>query len=57
MQVNVGMQFEPTVALPLGRVQVIQNDVDLFAHVVGYHIVHEIGELPPPAPGIVGGFL
>jgi len=51
------MQFEPTVALPLGRVQVIQNDVDLFAHVVGYHIVHEIGELPPPAPGIVGGFL
>ena len=53
VQVNVGMHFEPPVALWFMRVQVVQDDVDLSSRIRGYHVVHEVQELATSATSIM----
>src|SRR6516165_3982128 len=45
MEVYVGMACQPPILLGLVSVEVVQNDVDVAAAVLGDDIVHEIEEL------------
>ena len=55
MKVNAGVHFEPAIPFRLVSVQVVEDDVNLPAGVLGNHVVHEIQKLASSTPGIVPG--
>jgi hypothetical protein len=52
---HLGMSFEPAVLFGLVSVEIVQNDVELFAGVLGNQVIHEIQELTPTTPTIMSG--
>ena len=48
VEVDVGMTLEPAVVLWLVGLQIVEDDVDLLAPIVGDDLVHKVEELDPP---------
>ena len=53
VEMNVGVAFEPTVILRLMGVEIVEDDMDFAASMLGDDPVHEVEELDPAPPFIV----
>lgn len=55
MKMDVGVRLQSALSLRLKRIQIVKDDVKLFADIFGNDFIHEVQGFAPSAPGVVPG--